>query len=198
MEWLAAHGFVIAFWATIFWGSIQLLDRGNVKNAFWVAVVWGAVYDFSHWTMLPDMIYLAAWLVFLLRLVTWHYGLSLLGAVIVTAATVLAPYLIMPQIVKFVGDSALRDALVLYGFPIVVFGTWLVTSLRKRASASANAPAPGEGDAVPLARVARWGRKRAAKQAAEAATPVVAAPAAPLLAPEPTPPHLAATVGPGF
>ena len=189
MEWLAVHGFVIALWSTVFWASIHLFDRGNAKNTFGLAVVLGVVCDLSHVFGIPDVFYLVAWLVFLLRLVMWHYGLGLLGAAVVTASTVLGPYFLLPEIAKFVGDSELRDDLVIYGFPLAVFGTWIATAVRKRMQAGPPAPAPGDDSTLPPARVARGGRKRAAQPPIAVVPPVVAAPAVAAAAPEPVTPR---------
>lgn len=186
MQWLAVHGFLIALWSTVFWGSVHLFDRGNVKNTFGLAVVLGAVFDLTHVFGIPDIFYLVAWLVFLLRLVMWHYGLGLLTAAVVTASTVLGPYFLLPQIAKFVGDSELRDDLVIYGFPLAVLGTWIATAMRKRMRAGL--PAPGDDSALPSARVARGGRKRAAKLP-EVAVTVVAAPPVAAAAPAPVTPR---------
>lgn len=166
----------------MFWGSVQLVDRGNVKNTFGLAVGLAVVYDVAHLVAIPDVFYLGAWLVFLLRLVTWHYVVSLFGAVIVTAATILAPYFLVPLLVSFVGDSELRAYLVLYGLPIGVFGTWLVTAVRRRRRASE--PVQGGDAAFPTARVQRGGRARVAKPPAVVAAPDAAPVAAPIAAPK--------------
>jgi hypothetical protein len=175
MEWLAIHAFAVAFWASVFWGSFELLDRGNAKNTFGLAVILGVICVLTHLAGVPDLFYLCAWLVFLFRLVTWHHGLSTLAAVIVTAATVFAPYLIVPLMVRFIGDSELRFDLVFYGFPIAVFGTWIVTAMRRRARSRDQAP----GDVIPVARVERGGRRAAS---VPAVVPV-AVPVAPIAAP---------------
>ena len=123
--WLSVYAFIVAFWASIFWGSIKLVDRHNEKNSFGLALGLGVIFAFSRAFGIPDIFMLVAWLVFLLRLVTWHYNLTLLGAIIVTASTIFAPYLLLPPITRFVGGSPLRDDLVIYGFPIAVLGVWI-------------------------------------------------------------------------
>jgi hypothetical protein len=173
MEWLAAHGFLIAFWATVFWGSVKLLDRDNVKNTFGLAVALGALFDLTHIFGIPDIIYLVAWLVFLVRLVMWHHDLGLLKALAVTAATVFGPYFLLPPIVAFVGDSAVLDDVVVYGFTLAVFGTWAVTSARARRRSRLTVSA--QDTALPAARVERGGRKRAVTPPVVAVIPVVAA-----------------------
>jgi hypothetical protein len=181
MDLLAMHGFGIAFWALVFWGSLRIIDRGNVKNTFTLAVCLGLLDDFTNFFGIPDVLYVGAWLVFLVRLVTWHYDVGLLRAILVTATTVLAPYFLMPQLVKFVGDSEARAYVVLYGLPIGVFGTWIVTALRKRGRT--DEPVHGDDSAVPPARIARWSRKSSAKPPVVAAPRVVAPPiAAPVVA----------------
>jgi hypothetical protein len=172
MEWLAIHAFAVAFWASVFWGSIELLDRGNAKNTFGLAVILGVICDLTHLAGVPDLFYLCAWLVFLFRLVTWHHGLGVLASAIVTAATVFAPYLVIPLLVRFIGDSELRLDLVFYGLPIAVFGAWIVTAMRRRARPRDQAP----GDVIPMAQIERGGRK-------PAASVPVAVPVAPIAAP---------------
>lgn len=198
MEWLAVHGFFIALWSTVFWGCVHLFDRGNVKNTFGLAVVLGAAFDLTCVLGIPVILYLVAWLVawpvFLLWLVMRRYGLGLLAAAVVTASTVLGPSFLMLQIAPFIGHSELREDLVFYWFPLAVLGTWIATAMRKRMRAGL--PAPGDDGALPSARVARGGRKRAAKPPEVAVMPVVAAPPVAAEAPAPVTPR--SDGGPSF
>jgi hypothetical protein len=174
MLWLVVHAFVVALWAVIFWGTIRLLDRHNAKNSFGIAVGLGALYAFAHMAMIPDILYLVAWLVLLLRIVTWHHNMNLLGAIVVTASTIFTPYFIMPPIVNWVGGSEVRALIVLYGVPIGVFGTWAVAWIRGRN------PGPKRERALPKARVERGGRKKPVE-------PIVAV--APPKSPDPSTPR---------
>ena len=82
MLWLAAHAFVVSVWALIYWGTIKILDRYNVKNTFGVALCIGALYAFSFSFPLPGFVMIAAWLVLLMRVTMWHFELNLGGAAI--------------------------------------------------------------------------------------------------------------------
>ena len=148
----------------------MVVDRHNDKNSFGLALGLGVLFAFSRAVGIPDLFYVAAWLVLLLRLLTWHYNLTLLGAVLVTASTIFSPYLLVPLIMKFVGTSPLRDYLVLYGFPGVVLGVWVSMKVRGfRAKADADGT-------IPAARIARGGRERAATNDPIAAPTPIAAP----------------------
>jgi hypothetical protein len=180
MEWIAVHAFVIAFWAGVFWGSIRIVDGANAKNSFGLAVVLAAIFDFTHLAGIPDLVYLLAWLLFLTRLVMWHYELGLGGGLVITGVTVLAPFFAMPVMLRLVGDSELRAYLLLYGLPIAVFGTWIVSIVRSRLPHEATPTSP-----LPQARVERGGRR--AKRAAP--TPVAPKPSVSVVASKPPAPR---------
>lgn len=149
MLWLGIHAFVIALWSGVFWGTIWLVDRHNPKNSFGLAFGLGVIFDFTHAFGIPDLFYLIAWLVFLARLVSWHHNLGIVQTLIVTASTVFTPMYLAKGLVKWVGDSPLRDSLVLYGLPVVVFGAWGYAWFRARAGR----PVPVEEGGLPQARV---------------------------------------------
>lgn len=130
MMWIAVQAFIVSVWALIYWGTIKILDRYNVKNTFGVALCIGAVYAFSFQFPLPGFVMLVAWLVLLMRVTMWHYGINLGGAAIATVSTVLAPYFVMPYLLKFIGDSELRAGAVLYGLPAITLGVYVVSRVR--------------------------------------------------------------------
>ena len=132
MLWLAAHAFAVSVWALIYWGTIKILDRYNVKNTFGVALWIGALYTFSFSFPLPGIALVVAWLLLLMRLTMWRYDIGLLGAAITTAATILAPYFGIPYLLMFVGDSEVRAYGVLYGVPAVTLGVYVAARLRAK------------------------------------------------------------------
>jgi hypothetical protein len=154
MLWIAGQAFVVSVWALIYWGTIKIIDRYNVKNTFGVALCIGALYSFSFQFPLPGLVMVAAWLLLLMRVTMWHYELNLGGAAIATAATVLAPYFLMPYLMKFIGDSEARAYGMLYGVPAITLGTYVVSRLRNRNAT--DKPKWGDGKdepALPEARV---------------------------------------------
>jgi hypothetical protein len=130
MLWLAAHAFIASMWALIYWGTIKVLDRYNVKNTFGVALCMGALYAFSFSFPLPGLVMVAAWLLLLMRITMWHYDISLFGAAIATASTVLVPYFVVPYLLRFIGDSEVRGYGMLYGVPAVTLGVYVASRLR--------------------------------------------------------------------
>ena len=178
MDWVVIHAFVISFWACIFWGTIRIADKHNATNTFGKAVGLAMLADFAHFGGIPSMVYLGAWLLLLMRLTMHYYNLNLLGAIVVTASTVLSPYFIGPELVKFVGDSELRAYLVLYGLPLVAFGIWIGLWIR----GMGRSPAGDVGDGVlPRARLQRWIRRKRVAKPVEVA-PIVAP--SPIVAPK--------------
>jgi hypothetical protein len=170
MLWLGIRIFLVALWAAVFWAAIKLVDRHNPKNSFGLAVGIATVFTFSFSFGVPWIYMSIAWLLFLARLVAWHYNLSLAQTAIVTAATVFGPRFIAEQLAQWVGDSAFRDSLVFYGLPVVVFGAWGFSWVRARAGR----PEPVEEGGLPRARVEKIATEKKPVHA-----PTVAPPAAP-------------------
>ncbi len=182
MLWLGLHLFVIALWAGVFWGAIWLVDRRNPKNSFGLAVGLAAIFDFTHAFGVPDLYMQIMWILFLARLVSWHHNLSIVQTVLVIVAVVFGPSFVAKQLVTWVGDSPLRDSLAFYGLPVVVFGAWGYSWVRRRSGAGA----PTDEQGLPHARVEKLDRKRAETQP----TPAPVAVAAPVaIAPPPPPPR---------
>ncbi len=154
MLWFVMLAFVASVWAAIYWATIKILDRYNAKNTLGTALLIGAAYALSFLFPLPGYLMVVAWLLLLVRLSIWHYELNLGGAAIATASTVLVPYLLMPYVVKFVGDSDLRAGLLLFGVPAVTVGTAVVMRLRKRETGHRPKWRPSHDEpALPEARV---------------------------------------------
>ena len=165
MLWISAHAFVVSVWALIYWGTIKILDRYNVKNTFGVALWIGALYTFSFSFPLPGFVMIAAWLLLLMRVTMWHFELNLGGAAIATASTVLAPYFLMPYLLQFIGDSEARAYGVLYGVPAIVLGTYVVSRIRNRDATDKPTWRTGKEPALPEARVVEIAKPVAAPPA---------------------------------
>ncbi|MGE5187020.1 MAG: hypothetical protein ACM31C_33445 [Acidobacteriota bacterium] len=180
MLWLGTHLFVIALWAAVFWGAIWLVDRHNPKNSFALAVGLAAIFDFTHAFGVPDLYLQIMWVLFLARLVSWHHNLSIVQTLLVIVLAVFGPMFVARQLVAWIGDSELRDSLVFYGLPVVVFGTRLAFWLRARL----RAPEVTDDTGLPQARVERM--RRADTQPTPAPEPARAVVAA---APPPPPPR---------
>lgn len=161
---VGTHLFIISLWAGVFWTAIWLVDRRNPKNTFALALGLALVFDFTHAFGVPDLYMGIAWIVFLARLVTWHYNLMLLQTLLVCVAAVFGPMFVLTQLIKWVGDSPFRDALAFYGLPVVVFGAWGFGYVRDRLSR----PAMVDEMGVPAARVEKL--KRADTQPTPAAS----------------------------
>ncbi|HUJ63034.1 MAG TPA: hypothetical protein VLX92_31255 [Kofleriaceae bacterium] len=166
--------FSVSFWAVVFWGSLALIDRGNSRNKFALALLIGVLAVVTAFTrsMMPfaDIVYLVVWLVLLLRLLALYYHVDLLRSIGVVAATLAAPYLILPLFVRAVGGSEAKAWLVLYGFPVVTIGAWIALRTTRGRDA---------GERIPRARVARVGKDAKRDDAPAAPPPVIAAPAVP-------------------
>lgn len=177
MLWLGGVLFVTSLWALVLWGSIKLLQRDNPKNTLGTALAMGLLFTLTHQFPLPGFLYLAAWLLLMGRFVMWHYHMNLLGALVVTAATVFGPWFIAEQLIKIIGDRLWLDSLIFYGLPLVTIGGWFYA--RKRAKRDARALEPERGIPKAIARVATPAEP----------VPAVAAPAKPIAPPryEPTP-----------
>ncbi len=107
------------------------------------------IFDFTHAFGVPDIFLLIAWLLFLARLVSWHHNLAIVQTLVVTASSYFVPKYTVRMLADWVGDSPLRDSLVLYGLPVAVFGTWGYSWFRARA----DRPEPVEEGGLPQARV---------------------------------------------
>jgi hypothetical protein len=169
--------FALAFWAVVLWGSIRVIDRSNTQNSFGAAMAWSVLQVIAGYAMQHSALgifFLAAWLVFMLRLLTQHYHLNLLGAIIVTISTAAVPYYAIPVLVRIIGDNDVLGLAVLFGFPVVVFGVWLVPGYRARRSERDNAPE------FPTARVEQRKRATTAPTAPTAVAAVAPAPQKPV------------------
>lgn len=178
MVWFGGVLFVTSLWALVLWGSIKLLQRDNPKNTLGTALGMGLLFTLTHQFPLPGYLYLIAWLLLMGRFVMWHYEMNILGALLVTAATVFGPWFIAEQLVKVIGDREWLDALIFYGLPIATIGGWFYASRKTKRLAREGEPERGIPKAI--ARVAT---------PAEPMPVVAAAPVKPIAPPkyEPTP-----------
>ncbi|HEX4423712.1 MAG TPA: hypothetical protein VH165_37635 [Kofleriaceae bacterium] len=180
LAWLLTLLFAMSFWALVFWGSLQILDRGNYKNTLGGALLLALIACSTRMIGIPDLFYTGGWLVIVLRVLVSYYHVNLLRSLVVTAATVLAPYVVGPLLLRLAVESELAGTALVYGLPIAVFGAWIIGAVRKRRARIAAREVGMVDHTLPVARVERGGRTRAATPA-----PVIAAPpAAPLRSPE--------------
>jgi hypothetical protein len=139
--WLIASilYFGVVVWAGMLWLSIHLLERNNPYNKFLHALVYSAIrigIDIAvvilSMGFLPSLSMLGAYLVLGVRLLMYHYELSIWKALAVIGLMVAMPYILNEQIFGFVGNSWLRMILVIYGLPTAILLTWVYGMYRSR------------------------------------------------------------------
>jgi len=122
--------FALTLWAVLFWGSIRILEPENANNTFTKALAIAALYILASLAVRTmafiGLFFAVAWLVFLLRLLISWYELGLLKSIGVVAAVNVTPFLLVPWLVRVLGDSFAGWLLLFYGFPVVVGAVWLV------------------------------------------------------------------------
>jgi hypothetical protein len=184
--------FAWTMWAVLFWGSIKIVERHNPFNTFGWALVWSTLQIVMAVLLggadIFRLVFLAVWIVVLMRLLLNRYELGLLHALVVVIATVVGPYFIDDIFLAFVGESTSLLMIGLYAVPAAVLGVWLWSRFGRRAPADTN---------LPEARAQRV-RKRAPAPAAIAPAPApVAAEAPPVAAPPvAAPPPITAPAAP--
>jgi hypothetical protein len=139
--WLLASllYFGVVVWAGMLWLSIHLLERSNPYNKFLHALVYSAIrigIDIAAAILtlgfFPSVGLLTAYLILGVRLLMYHYELSIWKALAVIGLMVAMPYILNEQIAEFVGRSWVRLIIVIYGLPTAILATWLVGRWRGR------------------------------------------------------------------
>jgi hypothetical protein len=177
MAFFGALVFAEIIWATMLWGSIKIVDRNNQHNSFAAALFWAGLNLVVSLVLreiaLLGLVMALAYLVLMVRVLMNTYELGLLRALAVLALLIAAPYLLMPPLVDFVGDSELRGVVVLYGLPLGILAVWGWSRFKAREVVADDSP-------LPRARVVK---RAEPAPAASPAAPVPRAPTAPVAPP---------------
>jgi hypothetical protein len=131
--------FGVVIWAGMLWLSIHLLERDNPYNKFLHALVYSAIrigIDIAVGILamgfFPALGLLVAYLIVGVRLLVYHYELSIWKALAVIGLMVAMPFLLGEQIQQFVGNSLVRAIIVIYGLPTAILATWVIGMYRNR------------------------------------------------------------------
>ena len=141
---LAVLYFSVVVWAGLLWGAIWLLERDNPYNKFHHALIYAAIRIVVDVALaffgIFGIAFVVAYFAVAVRLLVFHYEMAVWKAICVIGLVIATPFVVMPELADWIGNSLFRLGIVLLGLPTGIIAIWLTSLFRKRYNRSKDIP----------------------------------------------------------